>query len=106
MLASLEEALGEDLHKVVAFFCASLPTQIAALQIVLRGGDATEIRRQAHTLKGSAGNLGALALATLAREIEQQAQQQQALDAALGERLGDLAERTLERLHRRYPLPA
>ncbi|SDU18099.1 response regulator [Geopseudomonas guangdongensis] len=106
MLASLEEALGEDLHKVVAFFCASLPTQIAALQIVLRGGDATEIRRQAHTLKGSAGNLGALALATLAREIEQQAQQQQALDAALGERLGDLAERTLERLHQRYPLPA
>ena len=106
VLAGLEEALGSDLQTLIGFFCSNLPGQIAGLQSALAEGDHDEIRRQAHRLKGSAGNLGALALATLAREIEQQAQQQQALDAALGERLGDLAERTLERLHRRYPLPA
>ncbi len=36
-------------------------------------GDEEELRRSAHSLKGSSGNLGAISLASRAHEVEQRA---------------------------------
>jgi len=103
MLAGLAEVLAEDLQQVVAFFCANLPGQVEALLAALDGGDAPTIRQQAHALKGSAGNLGALALSNLAREIEQLALHGQPVPAACIERLQPLAGVTRDQLLNRYP---
>ncbi len=106
VLSGLEEALGDDVRVVVEFFCNNLPGQIERLQGALAEGDHAEIRKQAHTLKGSAGNLGALALASLAREFEQQAIAGQALDSTQLERLAPLATATAQHLQTRYRLTA
>lgn len=106
LLDSLQKAVGDDLSKVVSFFCGHLPEQIARLQSALDEGGHAEIREQAHRIKGSAGNIGALALATLARDIEQRAAAAQALPADCATRLAQLAEASLRRLRERYPDPA
>ncbi len=105
-LATLEAALGDDLQQVIEVFCNSLPTQIGRLQAALEQAEPEPIHRCAHTLKGSAGNIGALALAQLAREIEQPARAGQPPAAELAARLAPLASATLQALHERYLLPA
>jgi len=105
VLAGLEEALGEDVRTVVSFFCSNLPGQVEHLQGALAGGDHAEIRKQAHTLKGSAGNLGALALSNLAREIEQQAIAGLAVPEGQAGTLAALAEASARHLQARYGTP-
>ncbi|CAD5379940.1 Response regulator [Pseudomonas sp. OF001] len=105
MLDTLHEALGTDLHTVVSFFCTNLPGHIARLQSALAKSDHDEVRKEAHRLKGSAGNLGALALAALACDIEQYAATRQAVPADSAERLAQLAEASVRRLQQRYPDP-
>ncbi|MBV2134990.1 Hpt domain-containing protein [Pseudomonas sp. MAP12] len=105
-LSTLEAALGDDLQEVVAVLCSSLPTQISHLQAALKGDDPAEIHRCAHSLKGCAGNVGALALSCLARDIERQARAEQTPAAELGARAATLATATLQALRERYRLPA
>ena len=106
VLAGLEEALGSDLQTLIGFFCSNLPGQIAGLQSALAEGDHDEIRRQAHRLKGSAGNLGALALAALARDLEQRAAGDRAPAHDSAAQLAQLAEASARSLRQRYPDPA
>ncbi len=103
MLNGLHEALGEELYRVVTFFCENLPSQLTALQVALHGGDSLEIRRQAHALKGSAGNLGALALSGLAREVEHLARLDEPVPGDYSERLQLTAAHTRECLLARFP---
>ena len=62
-----DEAL---LREVLAVFVQDAQCQIEALKRQVARGDAERVRRQAHTLKGAAGNAGAVALEALARELE------------------------------------
>ena len=68
----LDRAMGdEDLaRQVVEAFIEDLPRQIAALEDALAQGDAPLVWRWAHTIKGAAANVGALALSKTAAEIE------------------------------------
>lgn len=54
-------------------FAAKTPTAADVLLRLLHQGDAALVREQAHSLKGSAANIGATSLATLCAGIEEQA---------------------------------
>ena len=61
----------EDLFReIVRLFLVDCPIRVAAIQAAVAGGDPEEVRTAAHALKGSAGNLSALALTAAARTLE------------------------------------
>ena len=88
----------ESVAEVVLEFRGDVPKQVAALREALAAGDASVVRRHAHTLKGASANVGAEALRAAAYEIEKAA----AADdlAAAGDLAGDL-ETELQRLRER-----
>jgi HPt (histidine-containing phosphotransfer) domain-containing protein len=51
-------------------FLVDCPERVAAIKAAVAGGDPEEVRKAAHALKGSAGNLSATALASAARTLE------------------------------------
>lgn len=106
LLGTLEAVLGEDLQDVVAFLCSNLPETIDAQLHSLRSGDHESIKHQAHRLKGTAGSMGALALSSLAKEIEQLARQQRAIPTGAAAALSTLASATHRALSERYPAQA
>ena len=59
------------LQSVVKQFVASAPDQLSAMQEALAKNDLETIRRHAHKISGSAGNLTAYAMAKTAKAIEQ-----------------------------------
>lgn len=67
------EHLGGDealLAEVVSIFLHDAPSHVAALRDSLAHGDGLALSRQAHTLKGSAGYLGATELCAAAQVLE------------------------------------
>ncbi len=61
---------GEFLRELVDIFLADTPQQIADVEKALTTGNAPDLTRAAHSIKGSASNFGATELAEVAREIE------------------------------------
>lgn len=61
-----DEAL---LRELAAMFCAEYPKLIAAIDAAHASGDAAELRRAAHTLKGSAQVIGAAGVGTAAQRL-------------------------------------
>jgi len=59
--------------KVVEVFFESTPESMEALRKAIETSDAKAIARWAHTLKGSAANIGGMRLSEIAREINQAA---------------------------------
>jgi two-component system sensor histidine kinase/response regulator len=73
VIASLRDLGGDDpsiFNELVELFLEDTPTRIAALEQALASGSARELEAAAHTLKSSAGNLGAYVLSTLCKELE------------------------------------
>lgn len=68
----VERLMGdEDLAgTILQGFLADIPRQIEALKGYLEAGDAAGVERQAHTIRGAAGNVGGNTLRTLAFELE------------------------------------
>ena len=58
------------LAEVLRLFLAEAPPRIEKLRNAWRGGNIQEVQRVAHSLKGSAGNIGANALYEICREID------------------------------------
>ncbi|HEY0845128.1 MAG TPA: EAL domain-containing protein [Noviherbaspirillum sp.] len=67
----LREILGPALQETVAPFLEDTPGYLSRLETAVRDGDADAARAMAHSVKGSAGNLGATVLAQLAKEAEE-----------------------------------
>ncbi|RZT11417.1 Signal transduction histidine kinase [Duganella sp. CF402] len=59
------------LERVVHAFLHDTPAQLQALQRAIAAGDAEQVRKAAHSLKSSAANVGAEALAARSKELEQ-----------------------------------
>ena len=57
--------------ELIVTFLADTAERLAELASVLAAGDASQIGRTAHALKGSAGNMGAETLQALARDLEE-----------------------------------
>ena len=69
-LDGLREIGGDEfLADLVATFLADAPPMLAAL----RGANAEEVRRAAHTLKSNGATFGATRFSELCRELEEQA---------------------------------
>ncbi|OGP15692.1 MAG: hypothetical protein A2052_07455 [Deltaproteobacteria bacterium GWA2_54_12] len=66
-----DEALAVE---ILQSFLDDLPGQIARLNSAVENADTESVRRLAHTIKGAAGNTGALALENTARMIEEAAE--------------------------------
>ncbi len=76
-----EQLMGDDdlIHEIIHAFLDDVPNQINVLKKSLVEADAATARRHAHSIKGAAGTVGAVALQSVAFGIEQAAQ-----DANLG----------------------
>jgi HPt (histidine-containing phosphotransfer) domain-containing protein len=68
----LERLEGDEkiYEEIIRLFLEDVPGQIRSLQEAVSGGDAAMAERQAHTLKGASGNVGALGLQKVAQETE------------------------------------
>lgn len=61
------------LHRVCQVFLDNLPRMWAAIQTAVASRDASAIQLAAHTLKGSAGPIGAQAVTAVTRDLEMMA---------------------------------
>jgi histidine phosphotransfer protein HptB len=61
---------GEFLREIIGIFLEDTPLRIAELDQSLAAGDASKFTRAAHSIKGSAANLGATALGAAALSLE------------------------------------
>ena len=69
-LAELSDALGDELGCIVQLYAEGLPAHCAELVALLAAGDLPNLRRSAHSLKGSSVSMGANQLGALAAQIE------------------------------------
>jgi histidine phosphotransfer protein HptB len=90
-LDNLLEMVGGDpdfVDELVDTFLEDAPTQLAELRRAILAGDAAEAVRPAHTIKGNAASIGARAVETIGRSMEEQARTGD-IDG-IGERVTDL----------------
>ena len=81
---ALLEGVGGDrrlLHKLAKLFLADLPRFTARIKTALHSGDADELAKAAHALKGSVGNFGAAKVVEAASELERLARAEEIAEA-------------------------
>ena len=61
------------LEKIVRFYLGDAPRLMEAMAEAAKNGDCNALQRAAHALKSSSANLGALGLAQLCKEMEEDA---------------------------------
>jgi HPt (histidine-containing phosphotransfer) domain-containing protein len=74
-LHTLFETTGGDpafLAELIDSYCDDTPGLLAAVRHAVDDGDAEALRRAAHSLKSNSATFGALALAALGRDLEEQ----------------------------------
>ena len=70
--ALIERTMGDEqiAKKIIAIFLKDLPKQINALKEIIEKGEMDNVSWYAHNIKGSSANIGAMALSTVAAEME------------------------------------
>ena len=89
-LAELLEMVGDDsafVDDIVDTYLRDAPDQVTGMRTALAQGDLETLGRHAHTLKGNSLTVGATALASIARELEERARAGDSADA--GSRIED-----------------
>ncbi len=66
---------GEFLREIIGIFLSDTPLRIKELEDSLAAGDTPKFTRAAHSIKGSAANLGATALGATAQSLEAESKQ-------------------------------
>lgn len=69
-LSQLKELIGDDLKDILQTFLEVAPTSLNGIKIAIAEENAEALRYQAHTLKGSAANIGATTLPALCLALE------------------------------------
>ncbi|WP_020209473.1 Hpt domain-containing protein [Gilvimarinus chinensis] len=72
-LAALREVMDEDFIQLIETFVSDSHAKINTMQRALAAGQSDELRRAAHSLKGSSSNIGASGLMNTCRQIEERA---------------------------------
>ncbi|MCX7692952.1 Hpt domain-containing protein [Tepidimonas taiwanensis] len=80
-LDELLVALGDDFRGIVRLFVEQLDTERAGLDAAWAARDWPRLMRAAHSLKGSSGNMAAVALSEAAARLERAAREQNAVAA-------------------------
>ena len=103
-IASLQRPGAPDLvARVLGLFAEDAPRHVAGVAEGVASFDAERVRTAAHTLKSSAGNVGALRLAARCAHIERAAREANLVACvALSDALDALLAETLEALERRH----
>jgi diguanylate cyclase (GGDEF)-like protein len=70
VLKKLQDQLGPAFEKIINALIEDLPMYLAALDEALQGGEPETLANVAHTIKGSAGNIGAHQLVAASEELE------------------------------------
>ncbi len=70
-LQELKQIMGDEFSTLIQTFENDSVIRIQAIREAVAGGDPDDIRRAAHSFKGSASNMGAIELANLCRTMEE-----------------------------------
>ena len=70
VMKELKAVMGEEFQTLVQTFVADSATRLENLAQSIDSGDAENLRRTAHSFKGSASNIGAPRLAEYCRQLE------------------------------------
>ncbi len=68
----LKEVMEDDFNTLLETYISDSQVRIDELKTFLAAGDSDMVRRTAHSLKGSSGNLGATGLADMCLHVEAQ----------------------------------
>lgn len=70
-LNELKTIMGEEFSNLLETFRVDSAQRIQSIYAAVESGDGEAIRRAAHSFKGSAGNMGAVTLNELCRQLEE-----------------------------------
>ena len=70
-IRELKGVMGGEFGQLVRAFITDSHQRLAAIATAVDNADADALRHAAHSVKGSAGNMGALALQSLCQQLEQ-----------------------------------
>lgn len=73
VLDDIRDMFGEDFAELTALFIADTPKRIAVMRAAATARDAAQLAKTAHAFSGCAASIGALALSTLGRKLEDDA---------------------------------
>jgi len=76
-LAALKDIMEDEFTALVQTYLADAQARVTLLHELLSKQDLDEIRKNAHSLKGSSSNLGASLLTDLCFQVEQQSKDNQ-----------------------------
>ncbi len=94
VIASLRELGDSDLLSELAeMFLEEVPGQLGVMREAMEKGDAETVKRIAHTLKGSSGNMGATRMSRLCLDLENAGESNDLPAAALLETLEEEFDR-------------
>ena len=74
-LDMLKDIIGDELKDVLNIYIETTPDIIMKIQEAIATQSVSSVQLQAHTLKGSAANIGANQLSAMSAEMEQKAKQ-------------------------------
>ena len=69
-LNALKDVMGDEFSQLVHTFVSDSDVRIETIREAVNVADPEALRRAAHSLKGSASNMGALGLTQLCRQLE------------------------------------
>jgi HPt (histidine-containing phosphotransfer) domain-containing protein len=69
-IVALRETMGEDLGTIFDLFCRQTQERIETMRVAVTQQDADTLHRVAHSLKGSAGLIGAMRMTALSEELQ------------------------------------
>lgn len=97
VLCELKDILEDEFPMLVTTYLDDANDRLQKLRSAIDGADATVVRAEAHSLKGSSINLGATSLASLCAEMENRGHSAELDDTpALFERIASEFSRTEE----------
>lgn len=100
IVSSLQEMLGDELNAVFELFIQQMPELMSDICNAQQANDIDALKAAAHTLKGSASSLGALRLAELCRQLQDQQDMQNLELIALVAEAKKVTESLAERLEK------
>jgi signal transduction histidine kinase/CheY-like chemotaxis protein/HPt (histidine-containing phosphotransfer) domain-containing protein/HAMP domain-containing protein len=105
-ITELRELLGEDFVSVIEVFLQDAPVRLRGVRESFGACDTQELRREAHTLKGSSANLGATTLSRISFDVQKAAEDNNLNVLELIERLEAEYARVAQALEQLLPSPA
>lgn len=83
-ITELKEMLEDEFPDLIETYISDTQTKLDLLQQEIANGNAVEVRKLAHSLKGASVNIGIMAFGELCHDLEEQAKTEQSGDFKAG----------------------